>query len=117
MALSKEYRRKRIKMRVRKNISGTSTNPRLSVFRSNKSIYAQLIDDIARTTLLSVASSDKAVKSDGTKTEQAINVGKVLAEKAVSAGITKCVFDRNGYLYHGRVKSLADGARAGGLKF
>lgn len=117
MALSKEYRRNRIKMRVRKNTSGTSTNPRLSVFRSNKSIYAQLIDDIAGITLLTVASSDKAVKAEGTKTEQAGVVGKVLAEKAASAGITKCVFDRNGYLYHGRVKSLADGARAGGLKF
>ena len=117
MALSKEYRRKRIKMRVRKNINGTATNPRLSVFRSNKSIYAQLIDDLAGTTLLSVASTDKSVKAKGTKTEQANVVGKALAEKALSAGITQCVFDRNGYLYHGRIKSLAEGAREGGLKF
>ena len=88
MAQTKEYRRKRIKMRVRKNTNGTSINPRLSVFRSNKSIYAQLIDDIAGTTLLSAASSDKDIKSQGTKIEQASIVGKVLAEKAVSAGIT-----------------------------
>ena len=117
MALSKEYRRKRIKMRVRKNISGTASTPRLSVFRSNKSIYAQLIDDMAGSTLLSAASTDKAVKVEGTKSEQANLVGKALAEKAVAAGITECVFDRNGYLYHGRIKSLADGAREGGLKF
>ena len=111
MALSKEYRRKRIKMR------GTATTPRLSVFRSNKSIYAQLIDDLAGTTLLSAASTDKSVKAKGTKTEQANIVGKALAEKAVAVGITQCVFDRNGYLYHGRIKSLAEGAREGGLKF
>jgi large subunit ribosomal protein L18 len=117
MALSKEYRRKRIKMRVRKNISGTASTPRLSVFRSNKSIYAQLIDDLAGTTLLSAASTDKTVKVEGTKSEQANLVGKALADKAVAAGITECVFDRNGYLYHGRIKSLADGAREGGLKF
>lgn len=117
MALTKEYRRKRIKMRVRKNIDGTATTPRLSVFRSNKSIYAQLIDDLAGTTLLSASSTDKSVKAKGTKTEQANVVGKALAEKAVAAGITQCVFDRNGYLYHGRIKSLAEGAREGGLKF
>ena len=81
MALSKEYRRKRIKMRVRKNIDGTATTPRLSVFRSNKSIYAQLIDDLAGTTLLAAASTDKAVKAEGTKIEQANIVGKALAEK------------------------------------
>ena len=117
MALSKEYRRKRIKMRVRKSINGTASTPRLSVFRSNKSIYAQLIDDLAGTTMLSVSSTDKAQKAEGTKIEQANNVGKALAEKAVLVGITQCVFDRNGYLYHGRIKSLADGAREGGLKF
>jgi len=117
MALSKKYRRKRIKMRVRKNIDGTASTPRLSVFRSNKSIYAQLIDDLAGTTLLSAASTDKSVKAKGTKTEQANTVGKALAEKAVAVGITQCVFDRNGYLYHGRIKSLAEGAREGGLKF
>lgn len=117
MALSKEYRRKRIKMRVRKNINGTATTPRLSVFRSNKSIYAQLIDDLAGKTLMSASSTEKTVKAEGTKTEQANIVGKALAEKAVAAGITECVFDRNGYLYHGRIKSLAEGAREGGLKF
>jgi large subunit ribosomal protein L18 len=117
MALSKEYRRKRIKMRVRKNINGTATTPRLSVFRSNKSIYAQLIDDLAGKTIVAVGSTDKVVKAEGTKSEQANLVGKALAEKAVAAGITECVFDRNGYLYHGRVKSLAEGAREGGLKF
>jgi large subunit ribosomal protein L18 len=117
MALSKEYRRKRIKMRVRKNINGTATTPRLSVFRSNKSIYAQLIDDLAGKTIVAAGSTDKVVKAEGTKSEQANLVGKALAEKAVAAGITECVFDRNGYLYHGRVKSLADGAREGGLKF
>ena len=117
MALSKEYRRKRIKMRVRKSISGTASTPRLSVFRSNKSIYAQLIDDLAGTTLFSATSTDKAATVDGTKSDQAKTVGKVLAEKAIAAGITQCVFDRNGYLYHGRIKSLAEGAREGGLKF
>ena len=117
MALSKEYRRKRIKMRVRKNIDGTATTPRLSVFRSNKSIYAQLIDDLAGTTLLSSASTDKSVKAKGTKTEQANVVGKSLAEKAVAAGITQCVFDRNGYPFHGRVKAFADAAREAGLEF
>jgi len=117
MALSKEYRRKRIKMRVRKSISGTASTPRLSVFRSNKSIYAQLIDDLAGTTLFSAASTDKVVKVEGTKIEQSNSVGKALAEKAIAAGITQCVFDRNGYLYHGRIKSLAEGAREGGLKF
>lgn len=117
MALSKEYRRNRIKMRVRKSIDGSANTPRLSVFRSNKSIYAQLIDDLAGTTLLSAASTDKVLKAKGTKTEQASLVGKSLAEKALAAGITECVFDRNGYLYHGRIKSLADGAREGGLKF
>ena len=117
MALSKEYRRKRIKMRVRKSISGTASTPRLSVFRSNKSIYAQLIDDLAGTTLFSAASTDKAAKVEGSKSEQANIVGKALAEKAIAAGITQCVFDRNGYLYHGRIKSLAEGAREGGLKF
>ena len=117
MALSKEYKRKRIKLRVRKNIDGTATTPRLSVFRSNKSIYAQLIDDLSGKTLLSAASTDKTVKAEGTKIEQANVVGKAIAEKAIAAGITACIFDRNGYLYHGRVKSLADGAREAGLKF
>ena len=117
MALLKEYRRKRIKMRVRKNIAGTASTPRLSVFRSNKSIYAQLIDDLTGTTLFSAASSDKSVKAKGTKTQQAYTVGKALAEKALASGISQCIFDRNGYLYHGRIKSLAEGAREGGLKF
>ena len=117
MSISKINKRNKIKKRIIKHVLGSESRPRLSVFRSNKSIYAQLIDDLAGTTLLSAASTDKSVKANGTKTEQANVVGKALAEKAVAAGITQCVFDRNGYLYHGRVKALAEGAREGGLKF
>ena len=117
MALSKLDRRKRIKNRVRKIVSGNETKPRLSVFRSNKEIDAQLIDDITGKTLVSVSSRDKALKSKGTKIEVAALVGKSLAEKATKAGIETVAFDRNGYLYHGRVKALAEGAREAGLKF
>tara|TARA_R110002073_G_scaffold336208_1_gene530884 strand:- start:23225 stop:23578 length:354 start_codon:yes stop_codon:yes gene_type:complete len=117
MALSKLDRRKRIKNRVRKIVSGNETKPRLSVFRSNKEIDAQLIDDITGKTLVSVSSRDKGVTSKGTKIEVAALVGKSLAEKATKAGIETVAFDRNGYLYHGRVKALADGAREAGLKF
>ncbi len=117
MALSKKVeRRAKIKRRIRKKVFGTSEAPRLSVFRSNKQMYAQIIDDVTGTTLVS-ASSYKNKKAKGTKIEQASIVGKELAEKAIKAGIEKVVFDRNGYLYHGRVKSLADSAREGGLKF
>jgi large subunit ribosomal protein L18 len=118
MALTKLERRTRIKKRIRKVVSGTSERPRLSVFRSNKQIYVQLIDDVQGKTLLAVSSTVKDIaESTGTKSEQAAKVGKLVAEKAVAAGISKVVFDRNGYLYHGRVKQLADAARQGGLKF
>ncbi|MCX6281630.1 MAG: 50S ribosomal protein L18 [Bacteroidetes bacterium] len=114
----KDFRRFRIKKRIRKVVEGTPDRPRMTVFRSSKSIYVQLIDDLARKTLLSASSAEKAMKSaKGTKTEIAKMVGKSIAEKAVQAGISSVVFDRNGYLYHGRVKALADAAREGGLKF
>jgi len=114
MAFSKVNRRAKIKRRIRKKISGTSTTPRLSVFRSNKQIYAQIIDDLTGNTL--VSSSSYTLKAGGNKVEQAAVVGKDVAAKALKAGIESVVFDRNGYLYHGRVKSLADSAREGGLK-
>jgi large subunit ribosomal protein L18 len=120
MALTKLERRTRIKMRIRKKISGTAEIPRLAVFRSNKQIYVQVVDDINRITLLSASSSEKeiAAKSSGmNKTEQARLVGNLLASKCREKGIEKVVFDRSGYKYHGRVKSLADSAREGGLKF
>ena len=118
MALTKLEKRVRIKNRVRKIVSGTAERPRMSVFRSNKEIYAQLIDDVQGITLLSTSSKAKELAgTTGTKTEKAALVGKLVAEKAVAAGITTVVFDRNGYLYHGRVKQLADAAREGGLKF
>ncbi len=114
----KEFRRKRIKMRIRKVVKGTPEQPRLTVFRSNKEIYAQIIDDTVGNTLVA-ASSKAIVESDKkvTKSEQAGMVGKLVAEKAIEAGINNVVFDRNGYLYHGRVKSLAEAARQAGLKF
>ena len=118
MALTKQKRRYRIKMRIRKIVSGTAERPRLSVFRSNKQIYVQLINDLTGSTMLAVSSLDKEIsEASGTKTEIAGLVGKALAEKAKAAGIESVVFDRNGYLYHGRVKQLADAAREGGLKF
>lgn len=114
----KVFRRNRIKMRVRKSITGTAVRPRMSVFRSNKQIYVQLIDDAAQTTLVSASSSDKSFEGDKvTKIEQAKKVGNLIATRAIAAGIENVVFDRNGYLYHGRVKSLAEAAREGGLKF
>jgi large subunit ribosomal protein L18 len=118
MAVSKLVRRKKIKQKIRKNVSGTASAPRLSVYRSNSEIYAQLIDDKGGKTLVAVGSVDKSVKSaKGSKTEKARLVGKMIAEKAVASGIQAVVFDRNGFLYHGRVKELAEGAREGGLKF
>jgi large subunit ribosomal protein L18 len=117
MSLTKSERRQRIKFRIRKIVSGTATNPRLSVFRSNKEIYAQLIDDVNGVTLLAASSRDKDAVVKGAKLEQATEVGKLIAEKALKAGIENVTFDRGGYLYHGRVKSLAEGARAAGLKF
>lgn len=118
MALNKKQRREKIKYKIRKSVNGTASTPRLSVFRSNTSIYAQLIDDKAGKTLVAAGSDDKAIKGNKvTKVEQARLVGKLIAEKATTAGISSVVFDRNGYLYHGRIKSLADGAREAGLKF
>lgn len=117
MSLSKSERRQRIKYRVRKIVSGTATQPRLSVFRSNKEIYAQLIDDVKGVTLLAASSKEKGVDFKGTNIEVAAAVGKLIAEKALKAGIETVSFDRGGYLYHGRIKSLADGAREAGLKF
>ncbi len=116
MALSKLERRTRIKHRIRKIVTGTADCPRLSVFRSNKEIYAQLIDDVSGTTLVSVSSRNKDIKAT-TKQEAAAAVGKSIAELATKAGIEAVAFDRNGYLYHGRVKVLADAAREAGLKF
>ncbi len=118
MALTKIERRTKIKMRVRKIVTGTAIRPRMSVFRSNKEIYAQIIDDLQGVTLVMASSKSKDIAGiQGTKTEKAAMVGKLVAEKAVAAGISEVVFDRNGYLYHGRVKQLADAAREGGLKF
>lgn len=118
MALSKTERRQRIKNRIRKVVSGTEARPRLAVFRSNKEIYAQLVDDETGRTLVAASSRDKDISSGkGTKSEIAALVGKAIAEKAKSAGFEAVSFDRGGYLYHGRVKSLADGAREAGLKF
>jgi|SRR5699024_8014980 len=117
MAVSKTERRTRIKKGIRKKLSGTAERPRLSVFRSNKEIYAQLIDDEQAATLTAASSRDKEIDAEGTKSEVAARVGELLAEKAIKAGYEKVAFDRNGYLYHGRVKSLAEGARKGGLKF
>jgi large subunit ribosomal protein L18 len=119
MALKKQDRRIRIKHRIRKKISGDQQRPRLTVFRSNKQIYVQLIDDRQGKTIVSVSSlaKDIAAKEKINKTEQAKLVGKLAAEKSKEAGIKEVVFDRNGYLYHGRVKALAEAAREGGLKF
>jgi large subunit ribosomal protein L18 len=117
MALSKTKRRAKIKRRIRKNIFGSAEQPRLSVFRSNKQIYAQIIDDNSGKTLVSASSYKNKAADKGSKLEQAAIVGKEVAEKAVKAGITTVVFDRNGYLYHGRVKTLANSAREGGLNF
>lgn len=117
MGLTKLQRRKRIKSRVRKHISGTATTPRLSIFRSNKEFYAQLIDDVEGKTLAAVSSLNDKEAAKGNKVEQAIAMGKALAEKAQSAGVKEVKFDRNGFLYHGRVKAFADAAREAGLKF
>ena len=110
-------KRNKIKKRIRKVVFGTKDKPRLTVFRSNKEIYAQIIDDVNETTLASASSRDKEVNAEGTGMEVAAAVGKAIAEKATKAGIEAVAFDRGGYLYHGRVKSLADGAREAGLKF
>jgi len=113
MIQSKKYKRQKTRYSIRKTVSGTSDRPRLAVFRSNKEIYAQVIDDIAGNTLASASSAE----AKGTKTEQAVVVGKLIADNAKKAGVDTVVFDRGGFLYHGRVKALADSAREAGLKF
>lgn len=117
MKSHKEIRRGKIRQRIRKVVKGTSECPRLSVFRSNKQIYAQLIDDVKGVTIAAASSRESGVESKAKKIEQAATVGKMIGEKAVNAGVVKVVFDRGGNLYHGRVKALADGAREAGLKF
>ncbi len=120
MALTKIERRTRIKQRIRKIISGTAATPRLTVYRSNKQIYAQVIDDLKGATLAAASSADKEVAGNTqglNKTQVAALVGKLIAQRAIEKGVTTVAFDRNGYLYHGRVKQLADSAREGGLKF
>ena len=114
MTTKKEIRRIKIKYRIRKSVNGTAERPRLSVFRSNKQIYAQVINDLTGTTLASASSLGLETMP---KKEQAAKVGALVAEKALAAGITSVIVDRNGYLYHGRVKELADAARNGGLNF
>ena len=120
MSLNKIERRERIKMRIRKIVSGTQAQPRMTVYRSNKQIYVQFIDDLAGTTLAAASSLDTEVAEAAAgknKCEVAALVGKLAAQRAVEKGISTVAFDRNGYLYHGRVKVLADAAREGGLKF
>ena len=120
MSLNKIERRERIKMRIRKIVSGTQAQPRMTVYRSNKQIYVQFIDDLAGTTLAAASWLDKEVAEAAAgknKCEVAALVGKLAAQRAVEKGISTVAFDRNGYLYHGRVKVLADAAREGGLKF
>ena len=114
MTTKKEQRRIKIKYRVRNKISGTTERPRMSVFRSNKQIYVQIINDETASTLVAASSLGMEAMQ---KKEQAAKVGELVAQKALEAGITTVVFDRNGYLYHGRVKEVAEGARKGGLKF
>ncbi|MEI8109394.1 MAG: 50S ribosomal protein L18 [Chitinophagia bacterium] len=116
--MSKLIQRQKIRYRIRKKVSGTAAKPRLSVFRSNAEIYAQLIDDDNSVTLAAASSLDKDIQAQkGTKIEKSKLVGNAIAKKALALGLHDCVFDRGGNLYHGRVKSVADGAREGGLQF
>lgn len=119
MTLSKQESRLRKRWRIRQKISGTNDRPRMSIFKSNKQIYVQLIDDVAGVTLAAASSRNKGIaeKTGLKKTEQAKLVGKLIAEISLAKGISNVVFDRGGYLYHGRVRQLAEGAREGGLKF
>ena len=118
MAFSKELRRLKIRKRIRPAVLGTADRPRISVFRSNNEIYAQLINDVSGVTIAAASSRDKDIASAKVnKVEKANLVGKALGEKAVQAGVGAVAFDRGGYLYHGRIKSLAEGARESGLKF
>lgn len=117
MKLTKAKSRRRIHNRIRKKVQGTPSRPRLAVYRSNKAIYCQLIDDLNSVTLASASSLEAACKTDGSKVDQSKVVGKTLGERAKAQGIDAAVFDRGGYLYHGRVKALAEGARESGLIF
>ena len=115
--VNKNAKRKKRHVRVRAKISGTPGRPRLNVFRSNANIYAQIIDDVSGVTLVSASTLDKSIENPESKSDAANQVGKLLAERAKDKGITNVVFDRGGYIYHGRVQALAEGAREGGLEF
>ena len=117
MKFSKEGRRRKLRYRIRRRVNGTAARPRLSVYRSNKSIYCQLIDDLNGVTLAYASSNDEGVPSGVNKVDQSKVVGKLIGEKALAKNVKAVVFDRSGYLYHGRVKALADGAREAGLQF
>jgi large subunit ribosomal protein L18 len=118
MKLSKDLKRKRIHKRIRKSVKGTAGRPRLNVYRSNSNIYCQLIDDVNGRTIIATSSKDTALDGfKGTNCEISKEVGKIIGQKAIETGIQSVVFDRGGYLYHGRVKALADGARESGLQF
>ena len=117
MVVNKESRRLKIRRRIRSKISGTAERPRMSIYRSNCDIYVQLIDDLNGHTILAASTRDKDFTRTGNKSEQGKAVGTIIARKAIEKGISIVVFDRGGYLYHGRVKALAEGAREGGLKF
>jgi large subunit ribosomal protein L18 len=114
----KIVKRQKIKFRLRKKIKGTAVKPRLSIFRSNTAIYAQLINDVDAVTICAASSRDKDVAAiKGTKSDKSKMVGEAIGKKASSLGITSCIFDRSGYIYHGRVKAVAEGAREAGLNF
>lgn len=115
--MTKTARRNRIKKRVRRKINGNADQPRLTIYRSNKGISCQLIDDVTNTTVVAASSKEKGFNAEGTKSDQAKEIGKLIAERAKAKNIESVVFDRSGYLYHGRIKALAEGAREGGLKF
>jgi len=118
MSNVKTARRQRIRFNIRRTISGTAAKPRLSVFRSNTDIYAQIIDDVNGVTLAAASSKEKSIAGQKlTKSEKSKLVGETIAKKAVELGLSEVIFDRGGYLYHGRVKNVADGAREAGLKF
>lgn len=116
-AIDKVARRRRIHLRIRRKVKGTPERPRLAVFRSLKHIYAQIIDDRAGRTLVSASSNEKSATSSGGNLAGAREIGRLVAERALAKGITRVVFDRGGYLYHGRVKALAEAAREAGLEF
>lgn len=117
MSFTKIEKRQRIRYRIRKKVRGNTEKPRLSVFRSNKEIYCQLIDDLSGKTLAAASSSDKELQAGGNKTERAKYVGQLIGQRALALNIDAVTFDRGGYIYHGRVKALAEGAREKGLKF